>query len=289
MGADHSHLGQWVTTRGNCPAHAVYDVCAIFPQVTHFRKIGEFKPEFFGVPPACPKLEQWKKSPDFVGWAKKEFTPLESDVKDFLKSLMDAASCSAPRIWNSCFNLESKQKNLGSPGTFDGTGMANPNTGTSNSGQIGGNEQTQSGTQGNAGTNGNGNQSSNKDTTTEQEQMDTNNSSGNSGDSGSSENMQTVEPVTTDTTGTEDLTQSCDGEVRWGCLNWNAQAGACELHGPKCFPTTPPELANCMGEVKWGCQIWDSERRECTKHGLKCFPNTSARFRKTCAFDGLCK
>ncbi len=45
-------------TRGNCPAHAEYDICMVAPKVTHFTSIGDpADPAFDAWPEACPPAQ----------------------------------------------------------------------------------------------------------------------------------------------------------------------------------------------------------------------------------------
>lgn len=115
MGISRTLVGAWVPDRGNCPAHAWYDICQIIPNVTHFVQIGNeaASDKYKNLPPACPLLTKWADSPYFNGWPTNPKTVIEPNVRLFLTNTLEAINCSSKRVWDKCYDLEFKQKNLG--------------------------------------------------------------------------------------------------------------------------------------------------------------------------------
>lgn len=77
-------------------------------------------------------------------------TDFNDATENFLESVLKAAACSARGTWNNCWDLESKQSNLGTAGTYsgegnivttkdsdDGNGKSNPCTGNLRCGTSG--------------------------------------------------------------------------------------------------------------------------------------------------------
>lgn len=283
MGASQANVGATVPDRGNCPAHAWYDVCAVMPQFTHFINIGEDTPGIFknNPPSACKLLAGWKNSDQFPNWQKRAKVKMSGDLRAALNSMVKSTSCSSDTVWNKCFNLESKQKNLGNPGTFDGTGSHgnwNRNVDNNNNKNVNCN---------------NGDCSSNTSSNTQ-----TNSSNG------------------------EKKCGECKGTVKPGCTNWDAEKGYCTSHGPKCFPSDgsqsysvegcggshnnsennsennggnnskndsknnsvnssnsngeQPNCKDCPGKVMYGCTHYDAKKGVCTSTGQKCFPKSGS-------------
>lgn len=99
--------------RGNCPAHAFYDICKILPDITHFSRPGDTSAGLST--PACGLLTKWFISPASKGWQDNPKTELEPELRAFLLNMLDVAQCAAESIWDTCFELESKQSHLGVP------------------------------------------------------------------------------------------------------------------------------------------------------------------------------
>lgn len=126
IGASGANLGAWFTTRGNCPAHAYYDICKVAPKFKYFIKTGQSAPGNLGsLPFACNELNKWANSPNFNNWLRNPKTSISNPLSNALGSVLHATSCSSQSIWNKCFNLESKQNNLGKPGTIGGVKSGN--------------------------------------------------------------------------------------------------------------------------------------------------------------------
>ncbi|CDF36351.1 unnamed protein product [Chondrus crispus] len=102
----------WKEDRGNCPAHAQFDVCKVLPNVRYFAKPGD--PELVA-PKICPKLREWQKSPEAADWPVNPETNIESDVRRFLNGILVATDCDNKLIWGRCYEMEDKQSNLDLP------------------------------------------------------------------------------------------------------------------------------------------------------------------------------
>ncbi len=283
--------GVWVTDRGNCPAHAFYDICAVFPDVTHFVTIGQPTPgKFIGAPKACNLLTSWAQSPAFNNWQKNPKTQISAKLDAALASMLSAVQCSNPGVWNKCYHLESLQNNLGKPGDFSGGGHKGPSSGYVDKGSS---------------------DSASKDKAEEPK-------------------SSTKKPESSEkSSGTSSSAQDgkCSGLYDYGCLNWDVDAQKCTSHGCKCFPDKPvnPDSAclknggtgtspksggagtnsggsndsgdgkktdsesasssssssssdnipkgQCTGLYDYGCLHWDTNTKTCDSHGCKCFPD----------------
>lgn len=110
--------------RGNCPAHAYYDVCKVLPKVTSFHKIGQAPKS--GMPPACPLLNKWFEQPGSKNWQNDPQTDISPGLRAFLLNMLDVHECAKKQIWDVCYDLEEKQKHLGvpedQPSVIDDTG-----------------------------------------------------------------------------------------------------------------------------------------------------------------------
>ncbi|PXF42360.1 hypothetical protein BWQ96_07880 [Gracilariopsis chorda] len=96
--------------RGNCPAHAVYDVCKVWPKIRGVVSAGESRK--VSAPMVCPHLKTWLRNPDNANWLHRNQVKYHPAVGNFLNSFIDAAGCSARPFWESCVRLETKQKRL---------------------------------------------------------------------------------------------------------------------------------------------------------------------------------
>lgn len=98
--------------RGNCPAHAEYDLCMVLPAVRYLTKVdGEIQ----DLPPACPLLNEWLNSDMSIDWETNPKTVLDVTSKTFLNGALDAISCDSSGTWNKCYVMEDKQNHLALP------------------------------------------------------------------------------------------------------------------------------------------------------------------------------
>lgn len=102
----------WKENRGNCPAHAVYDVCQVLPNVGYFSNEGDPNET---VPPACPQLNEWLRSPAASGWQTNPESEITNGTRDFLRGLLQASRCSEELIWTRCYDMEESQDHLKLP------------------------------------------------------------------------------------------------------------------------------------------------------------------------------
>lgn len=285
MGASKSKdKGKWVTDRGNCPAHAWYDVCAVFPEVTHFVTIGQSTPgKFIGAPKACPMLTSWAKSPAFNNWQKNPKTKISGKLNAALASMLDAVQCSNGGVWNKCYDLEYKQNNLGTPGDFKGianSGSAQGNSETKKNNDYGNNDSKSGSKDKSGGKSSSGSQSGGctgllewgctewdpaaqqckshgckcfPDKPADPSTSCVKNSGGNGGGGGGSSSKKSGKD-TSKSSGTSSSPSSavgCTGLFEWGCLNWDPVANTCKSHGCKCFPDKPADpKSSCVQVTK---------------------------------------
>ncbi len=100
--------------RGNCPAHAFYDICKIFPVVEAITPIGAAMPA--DAVPACgtgSELDKWFNSPASQRWESNPKTTLSAPLKRFLDGMLEAAVCTDRKQWMACHDLEERQNKLG--------------------------------------------------------------------------------------------------------------------------------------------------------------------------------
>lgn len=95
--------------RGNCPAHAFYDICKIWPNI-HKLYPGAGKTSN-GVS-ACAQLGKWFHSPAASNWINNHNTPLSSGLNKFLTNVNAANECGTKQVWQACAIMEQKQKRI---------------------------------------------------------------------------------------------------------------------------------------------------------------------------------
>jgi len=95
--------------RGNCQAHAYYDICRILPDIKLIKRVGTSSGDVTSLPKACDLLTDWFNSPASQGWAGQAYTAIEPSVTYFLERAVEAVQLSSWKVWNECFNLESAQ------------------------------------------------------------------------------------------------------------------------------------------------------------------------------------
>ena len=99
----------WDESRGNCPAHAQFDVCKVLPNVEYFTAPGGAE---INAPKACPLLRDWQNSPAATEWELNPETQISSDVTSFLRGMLNAIDCENFSIWTKCHDMEEKQNHL---------------------------------------------------------------------------------------------------------------------------------------------------------------------------------
>lgn len=96
--------------RGNCPAHAAYDICLIWPNVK-FVSGAKSKDQFWR-PKICPLLRSWLNSPQSNNWLEKSFVPMDNRILEFLNRFGRVARCGNRDTWMRCHGLEEAQKRV---------------------------------------------------------------------------------------------------------------------------------------------------------------------------------
>lgn len=101
--------------RGNCPAHAHYDICKVWPKV---RSVGYYTGPGTGEAPkqagveVCPRFKKWIERPANSRWVREEKLKVGGNLARFLNQLMVAGECAKGGVWKPCVGLEGKQKRL---------------------------------------------------------------------------------------------------------------------------------------------------------------------------------
>lgn len=102
--------------RGNCPAHAWYDICAVWPKVRYVvDPNGLPTPKQQNPNYLCPMLTTWIKRPENNPWLLKSWLWIDPPINDFFLSFFEVADCAHQRVWQSCADLEDKQNRLWEP------------------------------------------------------------------------------------------------------------------------------------------------------------------------------
>lgn len=96
--------------RGNCPAHAYYDICLVWPLVRHVSAPGNRLRSSF--PKICPLLTSWFKSPAANNWNNNNNVTMAAPIKNFLLLFNRVARCRARPTWESCTALEKAQRRI---------------------------------------------------------------------------------------------------------------------------------------------------------------------------------
>jgi len=96
--------------RGNCPAHAFYDLKNVWPQLKYVTGAG--LPDLTGAPTIGPLLQAWINSPASNNWLQNNNAVIDPAIEAFLSLYMDAAVCSNRDVWESCAALETAQNRL---------------------------------------------------------------------------------------------------------------------------------------------------------------------------------
>lgn len=98
--------------RGNCPAHAWYDVCTVWPEIeTITFPNGSPKPNFRRGK-LCPRLTKWMSRPNNNPWLFKSFLWVDPPIKNFFLTFFKVVNCKDRQVWSRCTDLESKQNRL---------------------------------------------------------------------------------------------------------------------------------------------------------------------------------
>lgn len=96
--------------RGNCPAHAHYDVCRVWPKVRDVARPGQ--PFIRNRPQICPIILQWFRSPNSRNWSGNNNTKFSKSILEFLQRLVKAARCESKGTWQMCVGLEKAQSRV---------------------------------------------------------------------------------------------------------------------------------------------------------------------------------
>ncbi|CDF36374.1 unnamed protein product [Chondrus crispus] len=97
--------------RANCPAHARYDVCKVWPNIRHLRSPWERLPRDLNTlwPKICPIIFKWADSPDGQNLYNKDQINQPASMTQFLTRYVKVAFCSKKAFWNECTALEKSQ------------------------------------------------------------------------------------------------------------------------------------------------------------------------------------
>lgn len=93
--------------RGNCPAHAHFDVCRVWPNVRDVAPEG--RPFVRDRPLICPLIRKWFFSPNSVDWPTNDDTRISKSIHQYLRAHVEAAGCRRKGLWQMCAGLETAQ------------------------------------------------------------------------------------------------------------------------------------------------------------------------------------
>ena len=111
--------------RGNCQAHAYYDVCKILPSIRLIRREDDDNNNSTNVtnlPAVCPLITDWFiNSGDGQDFLEKPHTTVDVDVEYFLDRLVHAEELLATNnsLWDQCLHLETLQGRINTTEPFD--------------------------------------------------------------------------------------------------------------------------------------------------------------------------
>lgn len=99
--------------RGNCQAHAFYDVCRVLPQIKLIRGENSRNDDLSTLPPVCPLVRDWFRSEDSQDWEVRDDHFVDPAVEYFLSRMIEATELLTDRkVWQECFRLESTQRRI---------------------------------------------------------------------------------------------------------------------------------------------------------------------------------
>lgn len=99
--------------RANCPAHAHYDICRVFPNIRYVKSPFQKNPSNLSkFPKVCPIFKKWKFGPNGQNLYNKSQVYIPYQLRRFLSQFMSAAKCTDRSLWNQCLNLEKSQKRV---------------------------------------------------------------------------------------------------------------------------------------------------------------------------------
>lgn len=109
LSATHTNANPtlYVAERGNCPAHAYYDICKVYPNIKYLRLPGGATHDDW--PNICPYLNDWFFSPASNNWEYADYTDISYEVKRFLNDVNIANQCNKRNVWQPCRNMEASQ------------------------------------------------------------------------------------------------------------------------------------------------------------------------------------
>lgn len=102
----------WDAHRGNCPAHAEYDLCRVLPKAAYFTGVGEPEDDR---PSVCPDLNSWLNSERSSNWQTDPSTEISNSTERFLEGALAALMCHRSFIWRKCFAMEKLQDHIDIP------------------------------------------------------------------------------------------------------------------------------------------------------------------------------
>jgi hypothetical protein len=96
--------------RGNCQAHAYYDLCNAFPQIKLVRHEDSPNDNLTALPDLCPLVSKWIASPAARKWLTNGNTTVDPNVNYFMQRLTQAEELlTNMTVWQSCFKVENVQ------------------------------------------------------------------------------------------------------------------------------------------------------------------------------------
>lgn len=101
----------FIPNRGNCPAHAWFDICKIWPKVRFVSRENWRDPKGDN-PIICPVLTTWIRGPDATNWLQQDMVTQPQSVTKFLNRFLRVAKCKNRKGWEACARLEKAQDRI---------------------------------------------------------------------------------------------------------------------------------------------------------------------------------
>lgn len=98
--------------RGNCPAHAYYDICLVLPKIEWV--VGPDTPWVpWETKPLCPMVTDWFNSEASQKWWMRSWVPTSEYMRKFFWKYFNTFKCNTDAVWTPCAELEYSQGRLG--------------------------------------------------------------------------------------------------------------------------------------------------------------------------------
>lgn len=99
--------------RGNCVAHAFYDICKVLPKIRYLVDPGDkFTMKSTYKPFMCPQFTTWMRRKGNGNWIYSDNHYIDPPISRFFNNFFSVVNCRNKKVWQSCTDLEGKQGRL---------------------------------------------------------------------------------------------------------------------------------------------------------------------------------